>query len=305
MGSAGPSASGDRQARLTLALVTLIWGLNWPSAKFGLQDFSPWAFRTICFGIGAAILMAVARYRGVSLRIEGGVARRRLIIAGLLSIGGFGVLAAFAQLTTTTSRTAICAYTMPIWATLFARAFLGEKLDGRRLAALLIGAAGLLVLFWPLFADGLPIGALYALGSAVSWAAGTVYLKSARIPAHPMAVTSWQLVVGTVAVAIGFCLSGFEVGDVRHWSSLAGLTYSTLAGTALAYLLWFQSVARLPASTAGLGTLLVPVIGVLAAMVLLGDRPTVTDTVGFVMITIAALCAISATPATKSTPVSA
>jgi drug/metabolite transporter (DMT)-like permease len=296
--------SADREARITLALVTLIWGLNWPSAKFGLQDFSPWAFRTICFGIGAAILMTVARYRGISLRIDGLAARRHLVIAGLLSIGGFGVLAAFAQLATTTSRTAICAYTMPIWATLFARIFLGEKLDGRRSAALLIGAVGLLVLFWPLVADGLPIGALYALGSAVSWAAGTVYLKWARVPAHPMAITSWQLVVGAIAVALGFCLSGFEVGDIRHWSSLAGLTYSTLAGTALAYLLWFQCVARLPASTAGLGTLLVPVIGVISAMVLLGDRPTVTDTVGFVMITIAALCAISATPAMKSTPVS-
>ncbi|MBI2256980.1 MAG: DMT family transporter [Proteobacteria bacterium] len=288
-----------------LALVTIIWGLNWPSAKFGLQDFSPWTFRTICFGSGAAILMAVARYRGISLHINGSTARWHLVVAGLLSIGGFGVLAAFAQLATTTSRTAICAYTMPIWATLFARVFLGERLDGRRGTALLIGAAGLLVLFWPLFEDGLPIGAIYALGSAVSWAAGTVYLKWARVPAHPIAVTSWQLVVGTISVALGFCLSGFAVGDVRHWSSLAGLTYSTLAGTALAYLFWFQSVARLPASTAGLGTLLVPVIGVLAAMVLLGDRPTLTDAIGFIMISIAALCALGATPAAKSTPVSA
>jgi drug/metabolite transporter (DMT)-like permease len=302
---AGTSTAGERQARLTLALVTIIWGLNWPSAKFGLQDFSPWMFRTICFGAGAAILMAVARYRGISLRIDRLADRWHLIVAGLLSIGGFGVLAAFAQLATTTSRTAICAYTMPIWATLFARVFLGERLDGRRLAALLIGAAGLLVLFWPLFGDGLQVGALYALGSAVNWAAGTVYLKWARIPAHPMAVTSWQLVVGTVAVAIGFCFSGFAVGEVRHWSSLAGLAYSTFAGTAIAYLLWFQTVARLPASTAGLGTLLVPVIGVLAAMVLLGDRPTVADTVGFLMISIAALYAISATSPAKLPSVSA
>lgn len=300
----GHAVSSDRGARATLALVTVIWGLNWPSAKFGLQDFSPWMFRTICFGAGAAILMLVARYRGISLRIDG-KARWHLVVAGLLSIGGFGVLTAFAQLATTTSRTAICAYTMPIWATLFARVFLGERLDGRRWAALVVGAVGLLVLFWPLFADGLPVGALYALGSAVSWAAGTVYLKWARVPAHPMAITAWQLVVGTMAVAIGFCLSGFVVGDVRHWSSLAGLTYSTLAGTALAYLLWFQSVARLPASTAGLGTLLVPVIGVLAAMALLDDRPTHTDTIGFVLISIAGLCAISAAPVTKSTAVSA
>ena len=80
-----------------------------------------------------------------------------------------------------------------------------------------------------------------------------------------------------------------------------GLTGSTgLIGTALAYLLWFQSVKRLPASTAGLGTLLVPVIGVVAAMILLGDRPTTNDIVGFVLIFIAALCALGGSA--KSSP---
>jgi drug/metabolite transporter (DMT)-like permease len=286
------AGSADRTARITLALVTLIWGLNWPSAKFGLQDFTPWAFRTICFGVGAAILLIVARYRGISLRIEGRAARWHLAVAGLLSIGGFGVLAAFAQLSTTTSRTAICAYTMPIWATLLARVFLGERLDRWRGSALVLGAMGLLVLFWPLLQAGPPTGALFALGSAVSWAAGTVYLKWAQISAHPIAITAWQLVAGTLAVFIGFCLDGFAVGYVTHASSVIGLGYSTFIGTALAYLLWFQLVGQLPASTAGLGTLLVPVVGVLAAMALLGDRPTANDTIGFALIFVAAICAL-------------
>ena len=151
---------------------------------------------------------------------------------------------------------------MPIWASVLATFVLGERLDRRRGAALVLGIAGLIILFWPLLEDGVPVGAVYALGSAVSWAAGTVYLKWAQIDAHPLAIAAWQLVVGTIAVAAGFCLTGFEIGDIRHWSSLAGLCYSTIIGTALAYLLWFQSVARLPASVAGLGTLLVPVIGV-------------------------------------------
>ncbi len=282
-----------RDARLTLVLVTIIWGLNWPSARFGLQDFSPWLFRTISFGAGALILLGVARSRGISLAIERGAARRHLAAAGLLSIGGFGIFAAFAQLATTTSRTAICAYTMPIWATLLARIFLGERLDARRGAALLLGIAGLAVLFRPLLANGVPLGALYALGSAISWAAGTVILKGARIEAHPIAITAWQLVAGTIAVAIGLVIDGGTVSSDIHITSIAGMLYSTFIGTALAYLLWFQAIARLPASTAGLGTLLVPVIGVLAAMLLLGDRPTGDDLIGFALIFVAALCALS------------
>ena len=286
-------------ARLTLVLVTIIWGLNWPSARLGLQDFSPWIFRTVSFGASALILLAVAKRRGISLHIERGAARRHLAVAGLLSIGGFGVLAAFAQLATTTSRTAICAYTMPIWATLLARLFLDERLDAWRSSALLIGVGGLVVLFWPLLADGLPVGALYALGSAVSWAAGTVYLKWARIKGHPIAITAWQLVAGTIAVAIGLLIDGGEIGADIRLSSMAGLLYSTFVGTALAYLLWFQAIAQLPASTAGLGTLLVPVIGVVASMLLLGDRPTAHDLIGFGLIFVAALCALSASTANK------
>ena len=289
-------------ARLTLVLVTIIWGLNWPSARLGLQDFSPWIFRTISFGASALILLAIAKRRGISLHIERGAARRHLAVAGLLSIGGFGVLAAFAQLATTTSRTAICAYTMPIWATLLARFVLGERLDAWRSSALLMGVGGLLVLFWPLLGEGLPVGALYALGSAVSWAAGTVYLKWARIKGHPIAITAWQLVAGTIAVAIGLLIDGVEIGaDIRP-SSIAGLLYSTFIGTALAYLLWFQSVSRLPASTAGLGTLLVPAIGVVASILLLGDRPTGHDLIGFGLIFVAALCALSGSTANKPAP---
>jgi drug/metabolite transporter (DMT)-like permease len=289
----GTSTNTLGGARATLVLVTVIWGLNWPSARFGLHDFSPWMFRTLCFGAGALILLAVAKSRGISLFITPGAARGHLAVAGLLSIGGFGVLAAFAQLATTTSRTAICAYTMPIWATLLACLFLGERLDKRRAAALLIGAGGLLVLFWPLLAEDLPVGALYALGSAVSWAAGTVHLKWARIDGHPIAITAWQLVAGTIAVAIGLAIEGAGIGAEVRPSSLLGLLYSTFIGTALAYLLWFQTVGRLPASTAGLGTLLVPVIGVVASILLLGDRPTANDLIGFALIFVAAICALS------------
>ncbi len=76
-----------------------------------------------------------------------------------------------------------------------------------------MGAVGLAVLFWPLLAEGLPVGALYALGSAVSWAAGTVYLKWARVDGSPDCDNG--LAAGRrhgVAVAIGLGINGAESG---------------------------------------------------------------------------------------------
>lgn len=272
--------------------VAVIWGLNWVSVRFALSDFSPWTFRTISFGCAALILIAVAKWRGMSLYVQKGLPRLHVLLAGLLNLGGFGILSAFAQLHTTTSRTAICAYTMPIWATLLARPVLGEGLDRWRGSALAIGACGLLVLLWPALATGLPIGTLLALGSALSWALGTVYLKWARVKASPIAVTTWQLLAGTVAVAVGLVIDGAPAAHAVHPAAIGGLIYTTLIGTALAYLLWFRSSVHLPASTAGLGILLVPVVGVVASVAILGDRPSAADLGGFILIFIAAICAL-------------
>lgn len=283
---------GVMAARAGVVLVALIWGVNWVSVRFALRDMSPWTFRTISFTCAALILMAAAKWRGFSLHVKKGPPRVHLLVAGTLNIGAYGLFTAFAQLHTTTSRTAICAYTMPVWATLLARPVLGERLDRWRGAALVIGAAGLVVLLWPQGTTGLPLGTRLALASALSWAAGTVYLKWANVQASPIAITTWQLVAGSVVVAAGLLLSGVSPRLELHWISAAGLAYTTLIGTALAYLLWFQSAVRLPAGTAGLGILLVPVVGVVTSILLLGDRPNSADLGGFALIFVAAVCAL-------------
>ena len=289
--AAGEARRGSASARVGLAMVAIIWGLNWPAAKFVLQDLSPWLFRTAGLSVGAVVLMAVARQRGYSLSVKRGRAWMHVAVAGMLNVGGFSILSAFAQLGTTTSRAAICAYSMPIWATLLARPVLGEQLDRWRGGALALGVAGLVVLLWPLAQIGLPVGVLFALGSALCWAGGTIYLKWARVDAHPVAITVWQLVTGVGAVGVGLLLAGVPLHVRLHLIPAAALAYNALAATAVAYLLWFQAVARLPASTAGLGTLMVPVVGVVASALLLGDRPTGSDLAGFALIFAAALCA--------------
>jgi drug/metabolite transporter (DMT)-like permease len=282
--------------RILLLVVAVVWGLNWISVKLALHGFSIWTFRALSFGGGALILMLVARATGVSLRVSKAVDRLHLAIAGLFSTAGFGALTAFAMLHTSTGRTAICAYTMPIWTTFLGRVVLGERLTAWRLVSLGLGSAGLLVLLWPLVETGIPIGAIAAIGSAVSWAMGTVYQKWAGIVAHPLAIAVWQLVAGAAAAAIGALFAGTGSWTAVDAMSLAGLAYTTIGGTAIAYLLWFHIVQRLPAGTAGLGTLLVPVVGVIASVVLLGERPTGADLVGFALIFIAALVALRPDP---------
>jgi drug/metabolite transporter (DMT)-like permease len=129
----------------------------------------------------------------------------------------------------------------------------------------------------------------------VSWAAGTVYLKWAQVSADPMAIAAWQVVVGLLVCVAGLLL--FE--EPRHLWSMTALTFWSLlfagvVGSGFAYLLWFEVVRRLPAMTASLGVLSAPVVGVIASVLLLGERPSVADGIGFALILASAACVLLA-----------
>ncbi len=169
----------------------------------------------------------------------------------------------FAQLGAATSRVAIVAYTMPIWAVILSWIFLRERPTGMQPIAIGLCAAGLAVLIYPLAKAGIPLGIVLALATGVSWAAGTVYLKWAQIAADPMAVAAWQVAIALLVIAA--CMLIFEGGPDFHAAHTGGMIATVLTGilgTGIAYGLWFSIIQLLPAMTASLGILGSPVIGV-------------------------------------------
>lgn len=282
----------DLKARLMLLSVAVLWGVNFVAAKFALQSFGIWTFRTISFGLGAGLLAMAAPLLGASLKVDKPVDRLYLAIAGIFSCAGFGAFSAIALLNASTGRTAICVYTMPIWVTLLSRLVLKEDLTKPRLLSLLLGIVGLTVLLIPLMQAGISYGAFAAIGAAISWAIGTVFLKWAKVKASPLAIAVWQVLAGAVASGVILFAVNEEPWTIVTGSAWAGLIYSTVIGTALAYLLWFQIIQRLPSSTASLGTLLVPVFGVIASFIFLSEIPSIADVIGFCFIFIASIIAL-------------
>jgi len=288
-----PHDAADAAARLMLVAVSLAWGLTWPAMKIALNEIPPFSMRVGTSGLATLTLFALAVLQRRNIRIGSIVAGVHLVVAGALNVASFTLLSAFAQLATTTSRVAVLTYTMPIWAALFARLVLGERLNATRGVSLLLCATGLAVLIYPLIGSSDLIGLALALATAVSWAAGTIYLKWARIDADPLAISAWQLVVAFVITIAGLLI--FE-GSLQLWPihppAFWALIFSGLVGSAFAYLLWFEIVRRLPAMTASLGVLSVPVVGIIASMLVLGERPTASDIIGFALILAAAACVL-------------
>jgi len=199
--------AGDIQARLMLVTLCLIWGLTWPMMKIALNEIPPFSMRTLTAGIGALVLIAICIVKRRSLRVPVGKAWVHVVVASLLNMVGFTVLSAFAQIAAATSRVAILTYAMPIWAMLLTWVILRERPTRIQGVALALCVLGLGVLIRPLATTGIPLGLLLAIGSGFSWAAGTVYVKWARIDADPMGVASWQVTIAFFIIGACLCTS--------------------------------------------------------------------------------------------------
>lgn len=282
-----------------LVALSFAWGFTWPAMRIALQDIPPFSMRVVSIGLGMASLLAVVKLQGRSFALG----RRRdwlhVIVAGMLNIVGFTMLSSFALLLAGTGRVAMLSYTMPIWAALFAWLALGERFSAPRVLALVLCATGLAIIIYPLAATGVPLGLLLALATGIAWGAGTVYLKWARISGDTVAVAAWQLVVAFLFVAA--CVPLVE-GSLHLSQASAPALFATaftgVIGSGLAYYLWFRIVGRLPAMTASLGILSAPVIGVISTAIMLGERPTVPDMIGFALIFAASVCVLLPSRAT-------
>ena len=263
--------------------------------RIALDEVAPWTLRFMGYAIGALTLLPFLKAQGRSLAIPGGRNWLHVLVAALFIVVSFGIAGTFAQLMANTSRVIIVNYSMPVWGSLMAYFILHERINMRSAAGLMLCVAGLAVLVYPVAEKSLqePIGLLLALCCALGWAAGTVYMKWARIKGDLLAITFWQIMVGVVFFAAAYLVfEGLPKLEPLKWQTWAGLLWNGVLGTGAAYLLWFSIIGRLSTVMASLGTLINPVVGVIGAMIVLGDRPTVPDAIGFTLILGAAACVL-------------
>ena len=198
-----------------------------------------------------------------------------MFVASFFNISAFSLFTAFAQILAATSRVAILTYTLPIWTLLLAWLVLGERPSRLQGVAIVLCAVGIAILVCAAGSIGRSAGLVLAVGGGFSWAAGTVYLKWARINADPMGAAAWQLAIGFVVITA--CLLIFDGRldlGTPACRRLLGARLCRRAGQRIAYAMWFDIVPVVPAATAALGILGIPVLGVFSTVLIVGDRPT-------------------------------
>lgn len=256
-----------------LAITSVGWGFNWPVTKYLLSELPPLTMRGTTGVIGALLLALLAMLRGQSLRVP----RQcwpRLMLAAFLNVACWMSLMGLALLWLPASEAALIAYTMPVWASLLAWPILGERPNLLRVVSLLMAFAGLAAIMGgngvAASLSKLP-GIAMALGGAIGFAIGTVLAKKLPLPLPPLTAAAWQIGVGCLPVAlVGLCVETTDLAAVTPLGWYL-LFYSTVIQFCIAYVSWFAALARLPASVAAIGTMAVPVIGVVTSAVALHE----------------------------------
>jgi probable blue pigment (indigoidine) exporter len=271
-----PRAGRARMSPLGLVFLVVAsigWGLNFPIMKHLLSEWPPLSSRGLCGIVGAAALAAIALARRQRLDVPAGM-RLRLVLVSLLTIGSWVAFMGLALLWLSASEAAVIGISIPVWVAFLAWPILGERLSAVRAVSLLVALAGIVILIGGNGLDAsvekLP-GLLCALAGAVCVALGTVLTKHFPLKMPPLSLAAWQIAIGCVPIAIvGLIVEQPHVSalSVTGWASMV---YMTLIQFCLCYVCWFAALERLPAATASIGTLLVPVVGVLAAAAMLHE----------------------------------
>ena len=269
-----------------LAALTLAWGFNWTAMKVALEGVPPWTFRTLCLGLGSAVLFAVLKAGGNRLAVPKGQWGRLWVLA-LFNITFWNVLVAFGMTMIPSGRAAILAYTMPVWAVPLSVWVLGERLTPKKLLGLVLGMAGLALLVGDVFSSP---GTLLVLGAAISWAIGTVLQKRYPMAMPNGAYTAWIMLLGGVPIFAG-ALAFDDFGALRGvglWPAL-GVAYNVVVAFAFAHWAWIKIATSVPVTVFSISMLIIPVVGVLSGMLFLGERPAWSEYAALALI----LCAMA------------
>jgi len=275
-----------------LALVILgpVWGYGWVATKVALEFSDAMTFAALRVPLSAACLFLVMIVLRKPLRPP---PLGWTMLIGLLQTTLFVGLVITALHSAGAGKVSVLTYTMPFWLLLLAWIFLGERLHGVQWLAVGLAFAGLILVVRPWAFESAVSGLLTVLGG-LSWAAAALVVKlmQRRHTVEVLSLTSWQMLFGSIPLIV---LAALMYSGPPEWTFgfTWGLAYTVVLANAVAWFLWLYALHALPAGAAGLGTLSIPVVGVLAAWIQLGEVPTLVEGIGMVSI-ISALAVLAA-----------
>ena len=279
----------DARAVVLLLACCAVWGLGQVAAKVSLAEVPPLT-QAALRSFGAALLLAWwARARGLPLWQRDGSGRAGLLV-GVLFAAEFACLFIGLQFTSA-SRMVVFLYCAPFVVALGMPLLMRrEGLDRVQVLGLLVAFAGVVWAYSEGFGAATAgprqwLGDALGLAGAVFWALTTLALRGSVLArALPEKALMYQLLVSAVVLGVAAPLAGESLPTQISPATWWGLGFQTVVVTFASYLVWFWLVRHYPATRISAFTLLTPVFGLLAGVLLLGEPATTRLLVGLVAV---------------------
>lgn len=257
---------------VVLALLTLVWGFNWPVMKIGVTGFPPLTYRMICLFIGTPLLGLVL----LALKVPFKVPRqywKELLVLAVFNMFFWHFLIILAVNLLSSGRAAILGYTMPIFSAVIGALVFKTQLSKSNWGGISAAAIGVIFLLWHELDNfsGKPFGVLLALGAASSWALGTQLLRRTTIPLPTLTLSFWMTVTTAVVMTVLATVlesDRWEAPTSTHWASII---YNAILVFVFAHSAWFYLARSLPPVASTLSVMMIPILGVFSGALALNE----------------------------------
>lgn len=266
-----------------LALMVLVWAINYIVLKAVLREIEPLAFNALRFTIAASSLALIARF-GRSPR-PSAVDIRKLGLLGLLgnTIYQFGFIEGLAH--TRAGNCALIMAAVPVQTAVIGHVSGHEPLRRRDMLGLAVSSAGIATII--LGSDrgvsfgGTIVGDLLVLAATVCWSFYIVGIKPHLDRYGAITVTAWTMGLGTIPMV----LLSLPAVIAQPWRAVSvqaysGLVFSALGAIVLAYIIWSRGIQRLGPARTSMYSNVTPVVVMLLAWPLLSETPTAWQVLG-------------------------
>src|SRR5262245_27111266 len=268
------------------SLICLIWGSTWVGIKVGLDGVPPFLSAGLRFLLSAAVagLVVAWRRKPFTLTRDDKIC---VLSLGLLVFWLDYACVYWAEIYISSGLTAVLFSTMPLMTALLAAFWTrSETLSPRKVAGILIGVAGTVLLFWPTERVGTMqvLAMLSTLTGSFLAAINLVTMKKYGQHSDPFVLNVLGMAIGSAGLLL--MSAGLERWSAVVWtrSNVLAIFYLSLVGSVTAFSIYYYLIKHLDATVVSLTTLIIPIVALALGRVLLGEVVTPAAIVGIVTV---------------------
>jgi len=278
----------DWKEYLSLAIICLVWGTTYLVLRVGVELVPPFLFTGIRQSIAGLILCAgtIFIYKN-ALPDQLTIIKHAIVGFFMITIGNGAV--GWAEMYVSSGIAAVICSLMPIWIILINFIIrTDDTIDLTVISGIVMGMMGLLLIFWNNLADftnsNYTIGIIVIFLATISWAAGTLYLRSFKKNGTPILDAGLQMLFGGIFLLLISSFTENPEDAIWNADSLFAISYLIIFGSAIAYGAYSYVLTKLPTPIVSLYAYINPVVAVLLGWMILDEQLTLSILLGCLII---------------------